>query len=118
MSTRLPIPDVDTEADFDRRMKIEEGIGLPNRAVWSIFEVIDMLDDVAIEGNDIIMTYKDHWGPQTVQERCVINPTWRDLALMAAKLIGYSTDQHHIFIEAFNVTRSGDNIELDLLTGS
>lgn len=117
-TTRLPIPDIEVDSDFDRRMKLEDEMGLPHRAVWSIFETVDMLDEVALTGNDIIMTYDIHWGKRPVQERCPINPTWRDLATVAANLIGASGDQHHVFIEAFDVTTSGTNIELNLVTGS
>lgn len=109
----LAVPDIDTSSDFDRRMDLGDRLGLSG-AVWSIFEVIDTMDDVAIEGKGLTMAYVTHWGPKPVSESLPDNPTWRQLAHASARLVVASGDQHHVFIELFEV----NGATLTLVTGS
>jgi hypothetical protein len=84
-----------------------------SKSVWSIFEVVDKMDEVAVEG-DFKLVYKQHWGAVPVFINLPTNPTWKQLQAVADEAIEKSGDGHHVFIEAF--IRNGEHLEL--LTGS
>ena len=83
------------------------------KSVWSIFTVEDMNEDSGLSG--AYLFYKEHWGGKPVSVALPKgNLTYAQLFLYADQAIRDSGDNHHIFIESFEVI--GDN--LYLWTGS
>jgi len=104
------------DGQFDRLMDLANAIGLEH-STWSLYGVVDKIDDIAIENviGGVHMKYSSHWGED--KDLMLILPstcTWRQLAHAADKLIEMSGDEHHIFIEDF--VRNGNTLELE--TGS
>ena len=82
------------------------------KTIWSVHEVDDL--NAPFAGAATHLLYKDHWGEFEVLVPINGN-TWVDLWSAAEEAIKKSTDDHHIFIEAFI---SGDDGILVLSTGS
>jgi len=82
------------------------------KSIWSVHEVSDL--NTPFAGTATHLLYKDHWGEFEVLVPINGN-TWVDLWSAAEEAIKKSTDDHHIFIEAFI---SGDDGILVLSTGS
>jgi len=99
------------EQDFDRKMDYYNRFKAENRleAIWSMYEIAE---------HDFL---RDHPYPDTAfvcyqgGHVPVFGSTWGDIYRAADWAIRNSGDQHHIFIEAFEL-RNGN--ELHLVTGS
>lgn len=84
-------------------------------SVWSIFEVIDNMKDIAVKGSGLKLLYDIHWGDSPVSIDLPNDPTWMDLALAADKAVKQSGDKHHVFVEDFKMN---DKKTLRMYTGS
>lgn len=94
----------------DHFSSVKEDLGL--RTIWSIYEVDDLNERYPFEGIATV-TYKDHWGKETVVKP-VNGLTYAALYVAADAAIRDSGDDHHVFIERFK--QVGDT--LLLTTGS
>lgn len=103
-------------ADGRRRLEairsraVREGLGLT--AIWSIYEV-DNLSESHPFGDVTTVTYKTHWGPKPVVKG-IAGTSWAALYVAANACIRDSGDDHHVFIEGFEI--HGDTLVLS--TGS
>lgn len=89
-----------SDDDLDRRIDLCQE--LPSqKAIWSISETIDIMDQVAVKGTSLTLLYDIHWGGFDVKIALPDNPTWNDLLEAGDKAICQSTDFHHVFIEHF-----------------
>jgi len=83
------------------------------RAIWSLYEIED-LDAVHPYPADSIVVYSQHWGDKPVH--CAVQgATWRDIYRAADNCIRLSGDEHHVFIESFDLKNGS---ELHMSTGS
>lgn len=82
------------------------------RAIWSIFEVEELGEQHPYRDAERVV-YRDHWGRVEVAEQ-IPGGTWIDLYIAADRCIRASGDDHHIFIEQFQV----EGTDLVLQTGS
>lgn len=101
------------DKELDRRMDLANSYG--ESSVWSVFEVVDNMKDVAYKHKAPTLVYSDHWGNKEVSCKLPPNPTWKQLAKAADKLIKQSRDEHHVYVEDFFETKKG---VLELSTGS
>jgi hypothetical protein len=85
------------------------------RAIWSILETVSIMDQVAVEGKGLKLSYNIHWGEIPITVTLPDNPTWRDLFEAGDKAIVLSGDRHHVFIEDFEWVAAD---ELEMTTGS
>jgi hypothetical protein len=97
-----------------------EEFGIKNSA-WSMSEVDYMTSPSPYLKSDMpkLLVYKDHWGHQPVMTE--LEPGirhWGYLWLMSDLLIRRSGDEHHIFIEGFELGHWDGNNCLFLNTGS
>jgi hypothetical protein len=108
-------PVVDKEmssSEIRRRISIARET---EHSTWSILEVVDNMDDQAVEGESLFLRYKGSWDTDYDVTVCLpINPTWEDLRIAANQAIQKSGDHHHRYIEGFELI--GD--EVILHTGS
>lgn len=84
-------------------------------AIWSLFEVCDYADQVAIDKSGLTLVYSDHWGEAPVSIKLPDNPTWRDMCEAADTLIQRSGDLHHVYVENFKLVNSNT---IHMVTGS
>jgi len=106
------------DSEFDLKFKYFDNIRETNKfkSIWSMYEVLNVHDLSGFEAKNLV--YKDHWG----HERAVTIPLpggnlqWWDLWVAADKAIVESEDQHHVFIEDFQMSKDGKT--LFLRTGS
>lgn len=82
------------------------------RAIWSIFTVDNLYEDHPYRNANCIV-YRNHWGAGPVRVKFE-GTRWADLFAAADAAIRASGDDHHIFIEQFQV----DGTDLVLQTGS
>lgn len=104
LPVRLDIPAVEVHSDLDRRIKLADALNLTGSAQWSIYEVVDRMDDIATKGKNLTLVYhagRDHMGEHDVKISLPENPTWRQLAHAAADAISKSGDTKHTLIQAF-----------------
>jgi hypothetical protein len=95
--------------DHYHAIKSEEKL----RAIWSLYKIED-LDAVHPYPADSIVVYSQHWGDKPVH--CAVQgATWRDIYRAADNCIRLSGDDHHVFIESFDL-KNGN--ELHMSTGS
>lgn len=80
--------------------------------IWSMDEHLNSKHPFT---NAKLLCYSEHWGAQTVFAK-IEGPYYRDLKKAAFKCIDKSGDNHHVFVEAFEV--SNDDRILFLWTGS
>jgi hypothetical protein len=101
------------ESKMDYYSEFQRDNGL--RSVWSIYElpVHGFLRDHPYP-SDAFVVYTQHWG-EGRQHYPVQGTTWADLYRAADAAIRDSGDDHHIFIEHFEL-KNGN--ELHLVTGS
>jgi len=97
--------DFESKMDYYRRFQAENNL----EAIWSMYE---LEEHGFLRGHpyssDVFVYYQGAHVP-------VFGPTWGDIYRAADWAIRNSGDQHHIFIEAFEL-RNGN--ELHLVTGS
>ena len=66
-------------------------------------KVANNLDEVAAEGKCIFSRERsDFWGGENSEDyvsKTVVNPTWKDVCIMANKAIKKNNDYHHVFLE-------------------
>jgi hypothetical protein len=104
-------------AQFDSKMayynRFKEANGL--KSIWSIYELPlhGFLQDHPYP-SDAFVVYRDHWGDNEDMHYPVLGPTWGDVYRAADLAIRNSGDEHHVFIEGFQVKGN----ELRLSTGS
>jgi hypothetical protein len=111
----------------ERSREIEEALDDANRdyvdrtailhqfkSVWSLDQKIDFKDPHGFPV--VFMAYDNHWG-EKVSSVTIPGDTWLDLWRSAEELIKFSGDTHHIFIEAFEVSKTQPDT-LILSTGS
>lgn len=102
----------DSKFSYFNRFQTENNL----RAVWSIYETTapgGFLENHPYP-SDVFVVYKDHWGGKTVH--CAVQgSTWADIYRAADHCIRNSGDDHHVFIEHFEL-KNGN--ELYLTTGS
>lgn len=106
------------DAVFDAKMNYYGEFKRDNslQTIWSIF-------DLPMHGflkqhpypSDAFIVYKQHWGDNRDSHYPVQGTTWGDIYRAADQAIRASGDDHHIFIEDFEL-RNGN--ELHLTTGS
>jgi hypothetical protein len=104
----------DSEA-FDRKHGHYDGVRkeLGLKSIWSLYDVEDLSQPHPYPG-DVFVVYKDHWGDQPVH--CAVSgSTWAAVYTAADNCIIRSGDQHHVFIEGFEL-KNGN--ELHMSTGS
>ena len=107
-------PKIDDDVDLDRRIDISQE--LPSKkAIWSIFETVDIMDQVAIKGTGLQVMYDIHWGEDKVMVALPDDPTWNDLLAAGDKAICLSGDFHHVYIEDFTRVNAKT---IRMLTGS
>jgi hypothetical protein len=68
------------------------------------YMVEDNLDDIAIEG-DCIVIYDGGWGESYTHPESLTDPTWADLCKVAHAAIEHSGDKHHSFLEGVRRSR-------------
>jgi hypothetical protein len=101
-------------SDEEMNRRIDKAIRSKD-SVWSILEVVDKMDDVAVVGIGLTLRYRGGWSDSySVKVPLPPDPTWNDLRVAADQAIRESGDAHHIFIEGFDLNGS----ELELITGS
>lgn len=98
------------ETKSDHYDEVKKALGLD--AVWSIFDV-DHLEERHRFGDINTVTYETHWGSKPVVKG-IVGGTWAALYTAANACIRDSGDEHHIFIERFDVKGN----TLILTTGS
>jgi len=99
------------ERQHEHYSKVREELGL--RAIWSVYEVEDLHSAHPYPGSSFVI-YKDHWGEKPIHA-AVWGPTWADIYKAADACIQGSGDDHHVFIEGFEVKNYN---ELHMITGS
>jgi len=99
------------ERQFEHYSKVREELGL--RAMWSVYEVEDLHAAHPYPGSSFVV-YRDHWGDKPIHA-AVWGSTWADIYKAADACIQGSGDDHHVFIENFEVENYN---ELRLITGS
>ena len=102
------------DAQLTEYFRQARAIGL-RVAEFSIHELLAHLDEVAVEASGLTMSHDRAAGPP-ITIALPANPTFRQLAHAADKLIETSDDLHHIYIEGFYYTPTTGEIELT--TGS
>jgi hypothetical protein len=98
------------EAKMEHYSDVQAAEGL--RSIWSIFTVEELGDQHPYRDAERVV-YRDHWGHSAVSE-AIPGGTWIDLYIAADRCIRASGDDHHIFIEQFQV----EGTDLVLQTGS
>ena len=82
---------------------------------WSIYEVDNLSDRHPYAGADRVV-YRNHWGSEAVSVS-INGLTWAALWVAANAAIRDSSDNHHVYIEAFEPDAE-DPRTLVLVTGS
>lgn len=105
------------EAAFDAKMdyfgEFKGANGL--MSIWSMFELpVNCFLQNHPYPSDAFVCYAEHWGKGR-KHYPVLGPTWGDVYRAADLAIRESGDNHHIFIEGFDV-KNGN--ELHMFTGS
>ena len=102
----------DAKMDYYHHFKESNGLS----SIWSIYElpVLGFLEPHPYP-SDAFVVYTQHWGAVKDRHYPVQGTTWADVYRAADLAIGGSGDDHHIFIERFQV-KNGN--ELHLTTGS
>lgn len=91
---------------------VRKDLGL--NAIWSITEV-DNLNERHPFPSDAFVVYKNHWGENKQVHCAVYGGTWAAVYVAANACIRDSGDEHHVFIENFEL-KNGN--ELHMVTGS
>jgi hypothetical protein len=103
-------------AVFDRKYahydSVRKDLGL--NAIWSMYE-IDNLNERHPFPSDAFVVYKNHWGENKQVHCAVYGGTWAAVYVAANACIRDSGDEHHVFIEQFEL-KNGN--ELHMTTGS
>ncbi len=97
---------------FSHYRSVQEDLGLT--AIWSMYE-IDNLNDSHPFPSDAFVVYNTHWGEKKEVHCAVYGNTWSAIYVAANACIRNSGDEHHVFIENFEL-KNGN--ELHLTTGS
>jgi hypothetical protein len=101
----------DRKHDYYMEFRRENGLG----SIWSIYELpVHGFILNHIYPSDAFVVYRDHWGDNEDMHYPVLGPTWGDVYRAADLAIRNSGDEHHVFIEGFQVKGN----ELRLTTGS
>lgn len=104
------------DAAFDRKHShysdVRKDLGLD--AIWSMYE-IDNLNERHPFPSDAFVVYKNHWGENKQVHCAVYGGTWAAVYVAANACIRNSGDEHHVFIENFEL-KNGN--ELHMTTGS
>ncbi len=61
---------------------------------------VDNLDDIAAEGEVVLVRQADSWIDDAYKSRVIKNPTWLQVCVLAEKMIRHTGDKHHVFLEA------------------
>lgn len=96
----------------DHYDQVRKELGLS--AIWSITEV-DNLNERHPFPSDAFVVYKNHWGENKQVHCAVYGGTWAAVYVAANACIRDSGDEHHVFIENFEL-KNGN--ELHMVTGS
>jgi hypothetical protein len=88
-----------------------------------IYSAEHPLDAVAIPGPVRVEAEADEFfgGPDSLpyRSRVMMNPTWRQLMRCAAAQARKTLDEHHVFLEDFDIVRVDDNVTvIRLILGS
>lgn len=105
------------EATFDDKMEYYSEFRGSNllRSIWSVYELpLHGFAKAHPFPSDAFIVYKDHWGDNKDTHYPVMGDSWGDVYRAADLAIRESGDEHHIFIEGFDVKGN----ELRLYTGS
>jgi hypothetical protein len=101
----------DTDAEFTEYLRQANAIGL-RVASFAIHELLAHLDEVAVEGSGLTLHHPRCCADFTPSVALPANPTFRQLAHAADKLIEQSDDLHHCYIEGFNYDPATGVIDL------
>lgn len=100
--------------DAAREYWQEWGFNNNLKSQWCLTEVGQSADEPTNFGNRQVLVYAEHFGDEEVVVT-IPGPTWGDLYKAADAAITASGDEHHCFIEGFEVRSDG---RLYLSTGS
>jgi len=92
--------------------RVQEDLGLS--AIWSIYEAGNLNDRHPFFGATKVH-YKDHWGQPVTKD--IVGATWAALYVAGNAAIRDSGDNHHVFIEHFEPSKTDSSI-LIMQTGS
>ena len=99
------------DAQLTEYFRQANAIGL-RVASFAIHELLAHLDEVAVEGSGLTLHHPHCCADFTPSVALPANPTFRQLAHAADKLIEQSDDLHHCFIEGFYYDPATGVIEL------
>jgi hypothetical protein len=99
------------DEQFTECLRQANAIGL-RVASFAIHELLAHLDEVAVEGSGLALHHPRCGADFTPSVALPANPTFRQLAHAADKLIEQSDDLHHCFIEGFHYDPATGVIEL------
>ena len=105
------------EATFDDKMDYYSEFKDANllRSIWSVYELpLHGFAKAHPFPSDAFIVYKQHWGDNKDTHYPVMGDSWGDVYRAADQAIRNSGDEHHIFIEGFEVKGN----ELHMYTGS
>lgn len=111
----VPLPKK-SSADLDSAIDEATSLGGTSLAIWSVFDAIGHMDEIAFKGVGLELLYDVHWGPKPVKIALPDNPTWNDLLKSGDEAIVMSGDQHHVFVESFKLVPGTRQIRMT--TGS
>jgi hypothetical protein len=109
------VDEVDEE-EFDRRLEaIEERVNDAYPDGWVSYSAfatdeqglpIDNLDEVAVEGNVVLVAKSDPFfgaGKDFTSEP-IVSPTWMQVVGIANQSVACTKDEHHVFLEELSDT--------------
>jgi hypothetical protein len=100
-----------SKMDYFHRFKEMNGLS----AIWSVYELdVHGFLQAHPYSSDAFVVYRNHWGENKDRHYPVLGTTWGDVYRAADLAIRESGDDHHIFIEGFEVRGN----ELHMYTGS
>lgn len=81
---------------------------------------VNNLDQVAVLGSVVVIEGPGVWHPgKSYRGKVRVNPTWRDLCFEANEIIKTTGDDHHRFLEAYDVIGEENGIVfIELFLGS
>lgn len=90
----------DEKLDYYSEFKRENGL----RAIWSMYELpVHGFLQPHPYPSDAFVVYTQHWGDNKSKHYPVLGTTWADVYRAADLAIRESGDDHHMFVEGFEV---------------